>query len=205
LFHEIWVHEVYTPGGYDIRPRDTVVDVGANIGVFALYAAARAGEGRVLAYEPFPESYDYLRRNVAESGLRSVTAFPVAVAGSPGERSLQITPDRLITNSLAPTGVGMGGPTVPCVTLDQVFEGNGIQVCDLLKLDCEGSEYEILQNSSPETLARIRRVVGEYHEGPSIPGTGAGLVRFLEEGGFCIDRFEAFERGGGLFCAKRKR
>ena len=52
LFHEIWLKHVYTPTGYSIGPDDVTIDIGANIGVFTLYAAIQARRGRVIAYEP---------------------------------------------------------------------------------------------------------------------------------------------------------
>src|SRR5262245_51828356 len=54
VFHK----HVYTPPGLELRPEDTVVDIGANIGAFAVYAAQRT-RGRVLAIEPHPDNADY--------------------------------------------------------------------------------------------------------------------------------------------------
>ena len=202
LFHEIWVRETYNRGGYAIREDDTIIDVGANVGVFAAYAASRAPRGRVLAFEPFPRSVDQLRENVRESRLRNVEIFEEAVAGSCGRRTLHVSPEALITNSLVATRPGGHELAVDCVDLDHVLEANRVDRCDLLKLDCEGSEYEVLQGCSPEALGRVARIVGEYHEGPGIVGDGDGLRRFLESRSFRVDHFEAIGAGSGIFRAR---
>ena len=81
------------------------------------------------------------------------------------------------------------GVAVDSVSFDDLMNKESIDHCDLLKLDCEGSEYEILQRCAPDTLRRVRRIVGEFHEGPHLSGTGADLCRFLESRSFRIDNF----------------
>lgn len=202
LFNEIWVRRVYEPRpGFEVRPGDVVVDVGANIGVFAAYAATAAPDVRVYAYEPFPGNVEWLERNVRESGLENVRVKAEAVAGARGERALHLSPSGWIFHSLVRDEASGGEDIkVSCVTLDDVFESNGIERCDLLKLDCEGSEYEILQRCTPQALGRVRRIVGEYHDGPEM-GTGRELARFLESRSFRIDHFETTGEGCGFVCA----
>jgi FkbM family methyltransferase len=201
LFHEIWVREIYAPPGYEIGPGQSVIDVGANIGVFAAYAATRAPGVRVFAYEPFPGNVEWLRRNVGASGLaEKVSVRQEAVAGERGERVLHVNPESWIVHSLVREDASASEEiAVTCVTLDDALDGNGIERCDLLKLDCEGSEYEILRGCTPAALARVGRIVGEYHDGQY--GTGEELCRFLESRSFRIDRFEQMDAGCGLICA----
>src|SRR5712692_742845 len=90
LFHETWVRKVYSPTGYEIRNGDLVIDIGANVGVFAAYAASHGNEVKVFAYEPFPENVKWLRQNINDSGLTNVEARPQAVASQPGRRRLQV-------------------------------------------------------------------------------------------------------------------
>lgn len=202
LFHETWIRQVYTPPGYEINKNETVIDIGGNIGVFALYAATRAEGVRVFCYEPFPDNVALLRNNLQKSGISNVQVNQQAVSGHSGTRHLQVNPDNWIVHSLfGKKNSAEQGLAVDCISLDDVFSENQIQQCDLLKLDCEGSEYEILENCSPETLRRVRRIVGEFHEGPHINGTGDGLCRFLESRSFRVDTFQRDE-GGGLLSAR---
>jgi FkbM family methyltransferase len=190
LFHEIWVRQVYTPPGYEIREGATVIDVGANIGVFATYAATRAEGVKVYAFEPFPDNVAWLRKNVEGSGLSNIRIFQQAVAGSTAKRFLESDPEDWIMHSLKEEKQdASSGIEVDCISLDDVMSREGIERCDLLKLDCEGSEYEILWNSSPDTLRRVRKIVAEFHEGPGRVSTGRELRSYLESKSFRVDRF----------------
>jgi FkbM family methyltransferase len=203
LFHETWVRKVYSPPGYRIGAGDTVIDIGANIGVFAAYAATRAAGVRVFAYEPFPENIAWLKRNVTESRLTNVEVRAQAVGAETCVRTLQVDPGDWIMHSLfaRPDGTDAQALAVECVSFDEVMNQPGVARCDLLKLDCEGSEYEILQGCAPDTLRRVRRIVGEFHEGEHIAGTARELCRYLEARAFRIDRFVREGAGSGLFCA----
>ena len=202
-FHEIWVRQCYTSGVYSINKCDTVIDIGANIGVFSVYAAKYALKGWVFAFEPVAESRGYLLRNASESQINNLTVFPFAVAATVGKKNLRVSADNLMTNSVVHADrTDDAEPLVECITLDQIMVSNHIEQCDLLKIDCEGSEYEILQGCSSETLTRIRRIVGEYHEGPGIAGSGEELCRFLRSASFTVDQFKALDSNCGVFLAR---
>jgi FkbM family methyltransferase len=146
----------------------TVVDIGANIGVFSLFAAAEPGT-RVFAYEPVGETYRQLRENVELNGLgRSVATFNLGVAGASERRAIHLSAHGSPFSSLYGAD-GEATEEIRCVGLDRVFEENGIERCDLLKLDCEGAEFEILFGAPDEVLARVRRICVEYHEQASEP------------------------------------
>ena len=162
-----------------------VVDVGANIGVFALFAAAEPG-ARVFAYEPVAATYGQLRQNVELNGLEGrVTTFNLGVTGRSERRAIHVSPH----GSPFSTLYGGDGATeeIECVGLEEVFERNGIERCDLLKLDCEGAEFEILYGAPEEVLDRVRRVCVEYHEQAGHPDFHReALVDHLRGRGFHI-------------------
>ena len=79
VFHK----HVYTPRGFELRGDDTVVDVGANIGAFAVFAAQRT-RGRVLAVEPHPANAAALRKNLAANGAAHAEVAECALADAPG-------------------------------------------------------------------------------------------------------------------------
>lgn len=201
LFHEIWIDELYSPEGYEIRDGETVVDIGANIGVFSMYAATRARNVRVKSYEPFPENAGFFRKNQSESCAINVEFHEVAVAGSAGNRTLKIY-DSWILHSLAEALSQEEGIRVQCVTLDDVFED--IDTCGLLKVDCEGGEYEILYGASHSTLGKISRVICEFNQVDDSERNGLALKAFLERIGFVVDDFRLLDPKTGLIVAKRK-
>jgi FkbM family methyltransferase len=187
LFREIWVDQAYSPPGYEIRRGDTVIDVGANVGAFSLFAATRAPDVKVYSFEPFASNAAWLRKNVEDSGLSNVQVFQQAVAGSSGPRPFFIEPGNCMFHSLfcdlAIDGSKRRHEMVECTTLDEIFTAHRIECCQVLKLDCEGAELEILENSSPDTLKRVRKVVGEYHGSYKLDA----LRQFLESHAFQFD------------------
>ncbi len=200
LFYEIWIREDYCPAGYKIQPRDVVIDIGANIGVFAAYAATRARNGSVYAYEPFPDCVDWLSKNIEASHLDNVVIIPQGVAGKPHSRKLRVS-SLWILNTLYESIDEGGQVEINCVGLEQVFNDNNLDRCDLLKIDCEGAEYEILEQCPPGILSRVRRITGEYHQGAHQRGTGEGLRRLLESRSFRVDRLHPLAPDVGIFCA----
>ena len=145
------------------------------------------------------DNVKWLRNNVNKSGLTNVQVFQQAVSGETGVRYLQVNSDNWIVHSLlGETTTTQPGLEIASVSFDDIMNKEHIDRCDLLKLDCEGSEYELLQRCDPATLSRVRRIVGEFHEGPHIHGTGEDLCRFLESRSFRIDNFERSDGFGVL-------
>jgi FkbM family methyltransferase len=220
VFVETWIDRIYNPPGFEVRANETVVDIGANVGLFTTYAACAAPGVRVVACEPFPPGLRWIERNVRSLGLDNVSICPLAVSDHEGTQTLHVT-DAWICNSLFPlesTSASPGAPAaqdaqgsmagstaveVRTVSLEQLLDEQGVDRCGLLKIDCEGSEYDILQSASPQTLARIERISGEYHHGPQIEGTGTGLAAFLESSGFHVQPLQPFDSHCGLFLAHR--
>ena len=77
---------------------------------------------------------------------------------------------------------------VTCLTLGQVMDENGINKCDLLKMDCEGAEYDILYNCPPEYLQRIDQIAMEVHRGEKATQNIAALEAFFRQQGFFTRR-----------------
>src|SRR5690606_647086 len=84
LYREIFVEQAYLRHGITLGPGSCVVDVGANIGLFTLFALARCRPARVYAFEPSPEAFEALRANAALYGGEA-RVFDVGLAASEGE------------------------------------------------------------------------------------------------------------------------
>jgi FkbM family methyltransferase len=158
-----------------------VVDVGANIGVFALWAE-RLGAS-VTAYEPEPRAFASLVTNVA--GRRVMPRQAALVGQAVPSVRLYLSDVRSTRHTLLAKEIDSAAPLerfvdVPTVTLEEVV-GEG---CDLLNLDCEGAEFDALLRADDETLRRAQRLFVEYHR---IGGSPEVIVDCLESAGMEVD------------------
>ncbi|MCA9141764.1 MAG: FkbM family methyltransferase [Planctomycetales bacterium] len=163
-------------------PEPVIIDVGAHIGCFSQAIHSRNPLARIFAVECCPENLTALRKNVGgfatviqgamtyEKDIALLNAvFPDCVTTG---GSCVVSREQLAQAS-GKTGVGADpkdsataqywadSRPLMAVTLEQIIEQHNIDRIDVLKLDCEGSEFSILENST--SLERIDRIVGEYH------------------------------------------
>jgi FkbM family methyltransferase len=127
-----------------LQPGDVFVDLGANSGIFTIFAAKRVGpEGRVLAVEPMPEMLENLRFNVCANSFANVAIFPTAVGACAGTATLRVHPKNRGASSLTPYFDGTD-IQVPVSTLAGIVSSAGVNRIDLLKIDIEGFEDRAL-------------------------------------------------------------
>jgi FkbM family methyltransferase len=191
---EVWLSCVYTPPGFEIGPSETVVDIGAHIGAFTVYAARRAG--RVFAFEPTEENFGHLATNIKSNALTNVTAIRAAVSGASGTRQMFILKDDYM-GSLYPLEHGDRQTTVESTTLERFFAEHGIDRIHFLKLDCEGSEFDILLNAPDTLLAKLDKISMEVH--PSGSHNPEDLRRFLVSKGF-----DVIAKGEQIYATRRR-
>ena len=141
---------------YGLRKRlsdvETILDIGANLGLFSMAARSHYPKATIHAYEPNPRVLSYLKENTSRLGI---AIYPEAVGGSSGLVSMEDCGD----SNLARTTATSDG-TVVQVSLATAIERLGGAV-DLLKLDCEGAEWEMFGVAEP--WQRIRNIRMEYH------------------------------------------
>jgi FkbM family methyltransferase len=129
-----------------LRPGDTVVDAGANIGWYTVIAGKRVGDaGRVYAFEPDPEAFALLERNVRVNGLHNVVLEQKALSDAPGHIELFIAPDNKGDHRIyQPEGEHRASVQVEAVTLDDYFR-DAPEGVDFVKSDTQGAELVILK------------------------------------------------------------
>jgi len=139
----------YEPGTKELlatllRPGMIVLDVGAHVGYYTLLAARMVGpHGRVYAFEPEPENYALLAKNVALNGFSNVRLVPKAAMATSGTASLFISAQGNDRHSVFPNPRSLRRETsreVACVALDDFLQAEGWPPVDLVKLDIEGAE-----------------------------------------------------------------
>ncbi len=173
-----------------LRPGDTVIDVGANVGYYTVLAARRVGPtGTVHAFEPDADNVRLLRENVALNGLGNVTVHATAVADRLGTARLHLDPANRGDHRLyASRGEARAALTVPMTTLDAEFPDPAR--IRLIKLDAQGSEAGIF--AGMERLLRARgphlRIISEvWPYGLREAGSSADeLLAVMERYGFTM-------------------
>jgi FkbM family methyltransferase len=148
-----------------LEPDMTVVDVGAHIGYFSLLAAKRVGPtGRVYAFEPAPENYGLLTRNISLNGYKQVMPIRKAVSNHEGVDTFFLHPDSVAHSLQAQTfGRAQATMKVDTTTLDHFFATQKWPPLQLAKFDIEGAEPEALDGMT-QLLARNRglRLILEF-------------------------------------------
>jgi len=141
-----------------------IIDIGANIGVTALTLSQIPGAS-VTCYEPDPDNCKLLQRNIEFNRLTNVRVFQAAVANNNGtidfHTDLESTGGR-IADERSPSK--RSKIRVPANTLGTAIQQCESPMVDLLKCDCEGGEYGIIDQLTPELAARIRNISMEVHD-----------------------------------------
>ena len=163
-FHRIFLRDEYRINQYGGRKMECVIDLGANVGYFSIRMAAFAK--KVICCEPIKSNVEKLEMN--RDGRKNIYVSNKAVAGKKGFINMfKPAVDRcscrysMIFNDNSKSESEF--ESVECITLDELFEEQKIEKCELIKMDIEGAEYETLYNVSDDTFKKIDRIVGEYH------------------------------------------
>jgi FkbM family methyltransferase len=175
IFDEIFVERCYTPRWfYRPDPAHTVLDVGANVGVFDVFLCSVAPGIRVHAFEPHPQTFGRLVANLEANQLTGrVTAHNLAVGRERGTVRFAGTPG-LDSGHEAATAGG-AGEAAECVTLADALGLAAPGPVHLLKIDTEGAEVDILEPAPADLRDRVERVVVEYHTLPRRDAAAAAL------------------------------
>ncbi len=188
-YKEIFFDDTYL-GGFPPRvisnqSLDTVLDVGANVGYFSLMMASKFPDAKILACEPMPNNLAQLRAYNQELNT-SLTIIPNAIAGKNGHQILFFDEADAFTTSASSVSVLDNNDQikVETMTLHTLMSEYQLQEIDLLKLDCEGAEYDILLKADPNLFDRIHLIAMEYHPDPAGVSTPADLIQLFRRYGY---------------------
>ncbi|MGY5148935.1 MAG: FkbM family methyltransferase [Candidatus Nitrosopumilus sp. bin_68KS] len=197
----VWLIEEYKRPNFEIKSNDVVIDVGAHIGLFTLYASQYCTQGLVYSYEPVKENYELLVENTKLNDLKHVRTFNTAVSNSNQPITLFINNDESGHSMFSQSSQSV---SVDSISLKKIFDVNKIEQCNFLKLDCEGAEYEILRNLPSIYFEKIDKMVIEYHMADSQPELLVELKRILTNQNFEIEIKSLFSDIGFLYAKKVK-
>jgi FkbM family methyltransferase len=154
-----------------------VVDVGGGVGETSIYFALKGAE-KVHMFEPFPYSYKLAKKNIELNHLESKININLAGVGKSGKTF--VDPDYSNVSGSNLTKNNKGSIEVPIFNLEAIVERISPNKQAVLKMDCEGCEYEAILLSSEDTLRRFQEIQIEYHYGSK------ELVKKLKRCGFTV-------------------
>ncbi|QQR83728.1 FkbM family methyltransferase [Candidatus Peregrinibacteria bacterium] len=185
------------------KAKHTVIDVGGHLGFFSVMASTLNPKVPILSFEPHLGNFELLKTNLKKNRIQNVIPKQVAVSDVNGPVILQISQEDLnhsLLKAIEPTNQT---EQVQSTTLERIFHKNRIEKCDLLKLDCEGSEYKIIQSTPQEIFERIDHIFLEYHDW--FPGHNVNqLKQTLMNAGYRVEHYpnHKMKELGFLWCLR---
>ena len=193
VLKEIFERNIYAAR---IGNGDMVVDLGAHVGLFSVYAASRGA--MVMAYEPDPDNLEVFRVNVASNGLvRRISIVPCAVWKEDGTKEMYF-PRNKGNNSFFPFGTTGRKVQVPCVSLTKILDAIPGEI-SVLKVDIEGAEYDVLDGAD---LSKVRQICLEYHTHSNLGPRLRPLFESLRKDGFSVSVLGEYALSGYAFAIR---
>ncbi len=162
---EVFVSQDYKP---DLKSAKIILDIGAHIGISTLYFNILFPQVKIFSYEPSSVNFKYLNRNIKINKLENIKPFRIAVSNV-HDRKLKLLKS---INSMTLSTVKANAKTdcmyeyVNATNIKNIIRSNHIKKVDIVKIDCEGEEYNILLNLDRTTFNKIESFIIEYHNHP---------------------------------------
>lgn len=204
VVREIWSENVYEVYDGDLSDTGIVLDIGANIGAFGLYAA-KLGAKKIIFVEPEPHNLELLRMNIADNKQHSDCEFIVDDRAVYGKHTYQplhayMTNEhgdsRLLVDGNARSSERDDLQQVEYTTLDDLFIEHNLEYIDVLKVDIEGLEGDVLLGAQESTLKLCRYITLEYDQDAN--DLGAIVEKLIK-----THQIKAVGAHGGMIFGKR--
>ena len=182
--------EIFVEGCYDLslatNPAPFIIDVGANTGLFIIRMKQLYPNAKVAGYEPLPSNFLQLKRSIELSRLDDVEIFMQGVGSTPRIEKLYIHPKNIGGHSIFQSQAeGSKYIEVDLIDVEGLLRSTNGRTCNLLKLDCEGAEFEIIMSIREHLASRIENIVFEAM--PSLYNVNE-LIKHLEDIGYRLGR-----------------
>lgn len=195
----IWLIQEYLDDELNIENNDVVLDIGGHIGLFALFASQFCKKGKIFCFEPIKENYNILLENIELNAVKNIIPFNLAVYDDSKRVKMYLNEDDAGHSIILPSSKSI---QTDSISLKKIFDDNKINLCGFAKIDCEGSEYSIIDALPSEYLKRINKMAIEYHFADSKPELARDLISKIENTGFHVKKKSHYNDMGFLY-AKR--
>ncbi len=186
-----------------VRAVEPVIDIGAHKGMFSVYVRTLNPCVPIFAYEPEEKNFAALKKHLKMNHVEGVVCKNLAVVGDGGDarRPLYLSEDSHNYSLIDAVGDG-DFKNVDTVSLTSILRKVG--KCALVKMDCEGAEFEILRSLGTENFALVSAFYVEYHEYAQ-DMRGTELKKILEKNGYkVVMRPSSYDKRMGFILALKK-
>lgn len=195
VFKELFLTDVYNIGELvkQLPANPTVIDIGANGGYFNVLLLSKIPTATIYAYEPMPANISYLKKIIQQNEIlqKSLKLHETAVTDV-ADGSIEFFTEANNENQVVASvidGFNKNNTqkiTVTTTSLTAIIANNNIEDIDLLKVDCEGSEYEIFYGTDEAVFSKIRYMIVESHDLDLERKNFNSLKNYIEKLGFSV-------------------
>lgn len=173
----------------EVNKGDIVLDIGANIGFYTLIFAELVGEeGKVFAFEPDPDNFDLLRKNVRVNSYKNVVLVQKAASNKTGKLKLYLSEDNKGDHRIYDPHDGRRFIEIESVQLDDYFRNYDSKI-DFVKMDIQGAEGLVLQGMANLLEKNKNMTILTEFSPMALKGAGTDpkqYLRLLTENGFIL-------------------
>jgi len=165
ITQEIFADKIYTSDEVYIKNGDNVLDIGSNIGVFALFAFSQSAK-HIYCIEPDPDNINLIKKNISNNNIQNIETFKYAISGHNCQNTKLYKSDYDSHESLILVNNGKLSDSIDVrsITLEKLLNSIDLEKIDFLKMDCEGSEGDIIKYSNKIVWGKINKISIEYHD-----------------------------------------
>jgi len=198
----VWLTEDYEVPGFSINKEDILIDIGAHIGLFSLFASQYCKNGKIFSYEPIEENCNILKENIELNKIKNIISFNSAVSNQTNKLKIFTNSDDSAHSIFESKKKFI---EVNSTTIKSIFDENKIENCNLLKLDCEGAEYQIIESIPKEYFFKIDKMIIEYHLANKNPELYKKLIQNLKNNSFEIKIKKLSDSMGMIYALNMKK
>ena len=192
VFKEVFMSDVYNIQQLiqKLPAKPVIIDIGANVGFFDILVLSKLPGACIAAYEPVEQNAAYFKKILAGNPVLKQVAFnSLAVTGKKTEYIELYAENTEESQVVASVIEGFNEHNskkikVPAISLSEIIDQIGDIEIDVLKMDCEGSEYEIVYNTPEHYFSKIKYMLIEVHDLDKASNNIGAFIKWITSLGF---------------------
>ncbi|MFP4403805.1 MAG: FkbM family methyltransferase [Candidatus Woesearchaeota archaeon] len=191
VFGEVFLFEEYP---LKVSKKEMIIiDVGAHIGFFTLYAKRLFPNSTIYSFEPDKQNFSYLNKNLNLNKIKGVKSFNLAVSNSDNKIDFYLS-EHNVGHSTHKTKDSKK-ISIDSISFTSIIKENKINWVDILKVDIEGGEYDLFYNLNKNVLKKVNLILLEWHNLDKDKNNWKELKKYLISKGFKVRKYKNY-----LYC-----